>query len=437
MAAARPAPPALLAIVFIGVVLLMGLGYVLGSGFHRPWFLWPLGVIAFITFARFGRPRFFPVGKLVDAAARLSGGDYSVRVPDVESGPMRQVVRSFNGMAERLEQSSDQRRRLLADLGHELRTPLTVIQGELEAMADGVHPIDREQLEMLLDETRLLARLIDDLRVLSLSEAGELRLDTELDRRPHFWRMPSGHTSLRPPGRASPSPPRAEPGSLLADPLRLREVIANVLTNAIRHTSRRRHGDSDRNQVPARLVVLGPGHGQGIPPEQLPMIFERFVKGADSRGRDLGLSIARELVRAHGGEMTAASVEGQGTTIEFSVPSRRAILMLFLKRFWEPIAQGEVTVTFRRWKSQQVIAGPKVPNGGGDHRDRVGLGLRGGQHHRRRRPPGRARRCSQPDRRSAGATRAAAVSDRIPCRRRSGSPCGTGRRLRPQLRGHR
>ena len=314
----------LLPIAFIAIALLMGLGLTLRLAFHRPWLLWPLGLIAFITFARFGRPRLFPVGKLVDAAGRLSSGDYSVRVPEVESGPMRQVVRSFNGMAERLEETSDQRRRLLADLGHELRTPLTVIQGELEAMVDGVHPIDREQLEMLLDETQLLAGLIDDLRVLSLSEAGELRLHTESIDAPTLVADAVGPYLASAARAGITLTPHAEPGSLRADPLRLREVLANVLTNAIRHTSR-------GGTVTLTATKSSPGWlfsvrdtGRGIPPEQLPMIFDRFVKGADSRGSGLGLSIARELVRAHGGEMTATSIEGQGTTIEFSVPAAPA-----------------------------------------------------------------------------------------------------------------
>ena len=346
-------------------------------------------MIAFLFFARFGRPRYFPVGRLVDAAAKLSNGDYSVRVPEVESGPMRQVVRSFNGMAERLEKSSEQRRRLLADVGHELRTPLTVIQGELEAMADGVHPVGPEQIEMLLDETRLLARLIDDLRVLSLSEAGELRLETELIEAKTLVadadRVLSG---LWPPGPRSRS--SRQRTQALFWPIRRGCTKCSPTCSPMPSvTPRRWNGDVDRPQLLAGWLFSVADTGSGIPPDQLPLIFERFVKGADSRGSGLGLSIARELVRAHGGEMTAASVVGQGTTIEFSIPACPGSVMLFLKRFWEPIARGEVTVTFRRWKAQQVLAGRQVPHGRGDHRDRVRLGLGGGEHHRRRRTPGR------------------------------------------------
>ena len=312
--------PRFLAFALVVVVVLIGLGFVMGSGFHRPWFLWPFAVIAFLAFARFGRPQMFPVGKLVDAAAKLSSGDYSARVPEVEGGPMRQVVRSFNGMAQRLEQSDEQRRRLLADLGHELRTPLTVIQGELEAMADGVHPIDREQLEMLLDETRLLARLIDDLRVLSLSEAGELRLDVESIDAVELLEDAVGpyYASASRSGITLVS--YAEPGSLLADPFRLREVLANVVTNAIRHTDPGGTVTLTASHPPGGWLFSIKDTGRGIPAEQLPMIFDRFVKGADSRGTGLGLSIARELIRAHGGEVTATSIEGQGTTVEFSIP---------------------------------------------------------------------------------------------------------------------
>jgi signal transduction histidine kinase len=309
--------------VLIGLLVILGFGFLLGSAFHRPWLLWPLGVVAILVFARIGRPRYFPVGKLVDAAGKLAAGDYSVRVPEVEGGPMRQVVRSFNGMADRLEQSSEQRRRLLADLGHELRTPLTVIQGELEAMADGVHPVHPGQLEMLLDETHLLARLVDDLRVLSLSEAGELRLDKEsVEARllledaiaPYLPRSKRAGVEIR---------ISADPGSITADPFRLREVLANLITNAIRHTTAGGAVDVKAGRTAAGWLISVRDTGAGIPATALPHIFDRFTKGGDSRGTGLGLSIARDLVRAHGGEITATSREGLGTTIEFTMPTQK------------------------------------------------------------------------------------------------------------------
>jgi signal transduction histidine kinase len=302
------------------IVVLVGLGFVMGVGVHGPWFLWPLGVIAFLFVARFGRPRLLPVGRLVDAAAQLSNGDYTARVPEVESGPMRQVIKSFNGMAERLEKSSEQRRRLLADLGHELRTPLTVIQGELEAMADGVHAVSPERIGMLLDETRLLARLIDDLRVLSLSEAGELKLDIESSDAGNLVADAIASYQALAARSDITLVSTADAGSVLADPLRLHEVLANVIANAIRHTPAGGTVTVTATSSPTGWLFRVSDTGTGIPAEQLPLIFERFAKGADSHGTGLGLSIARELIRAHGGEMTAASIVGQGTTIEFSIP---------------------------------------------------------------------------------------------------------------------
>jgi signal transduction histidine kinase len=276
-------------------------------------------------FARFGRPRYFPVGKLIDASGKLAAGDYTVRVPEVEGGPMSRVVQSFNGMAERLEQSSEQRRRLLADLGHELRTPLTVIQGELEAMTDGVHPINQSQIEMLLEETRLLGRLVDDLRVLSLTEAGELALEKEAVEAAVVVDDAVGPYVSTAARIGVEIQTYSDHGALVADSFRIREVLANLITNAIRHT---RAGGSvevsaTRSGNGWRFAVRDTG--TGIPLDALPHIFERFAKGRDSRGTGLGLSIARDLVRAHGGEMTASSEEGVGTVIEFTIPDSRAI----------------------------------------------------------------------------------------------------------------
>ena len=105
------------------------------------------------------------------------------------------------------------------------------------------------------------------------------------------------------------------------DPLRIREVLANLITNAIRHTPPDGTVNVSAKKFPTAWSFTIKDTGRGIPPDQLPKIFERFYKGADSRGTGLGLSIARELVHAHGGEITATSVDGRGTTIEFSIPS--------------------------------------------------------------------------------------------------------------------
>ncbi len=285
-----------------------------------PWFPLLFVFLFFLLGRRRFRPRWFPVRSLVNASARLAEGDYGVRVTNVEGGPLREVIASFNEMARRLESASEQRRQLLADLGHELRTPLTVLQGEIEALIDGVHPPEPDQLNRLLEEIGVMSHLLDDLRTLSLSEAGELKLEKEeVDLRGLLEDAASSYAGVADRARVKIVIDSA-PGSVQADPVRLREVVANLLSNAIRHSQ------------PGDVVIVGnrpieAGHemtvtdqGRGIPPELLPHVFERFVKGSDSRGTGLGLSIARDLVRAHGGVISARSREEGGTTICFSIP---------------------------------------------------------------------------------------------------------------------
>jgi signal transduction histidine kinase len=139
------------------------------------------GGIAILLGIRLARGVGPPLDALVQAAGRVQRGDYTARVPEVTRGPreLRDLVRAFNTMTERLELDETQRRRLLADVSHELRTPLAVIQGNAEAIVDGVYPADAEHLGTILEETRVLSRLIEDLRTLSLAEAGTLTLHRE------------------------------------------------------------------------------------------------------------------------------------------------------------------------------------------------------------------------------------------------------------------
>jgi signal transduction histidine kinase len=287
----------------------------------HPEFLWLLPLfwlgpfLVFGAFISFGRMRNFPIRDLVDAAARLSEGDYQVRMKPVPGGPMKRIVSSFNGMAERLEAASTQRRQLMADLGHELRTPLTVIQGEIEAMIDGVRSRDDDELEMLLSQTSLMGRLLEDLRTLSLTEAGELKLDMET------VSMRSLLSDAADPfGDDASITIEADDGEVRCDPVRVRQVLTNLIANAARSIS---GGGMIRIEARRRddgwTVVVG-DQGRGIAPDDLERVFDRFVKSADSTGSGLGLSIARDLVVAHGGTITARSELGQGTEIEFTLP---------------------------------------------------------------------------------------------------------------------
>jgi signal transduction histidine kinase len=229
-------------------------------------------------------------------------------------------------MAGRLEASEAQRRTLLADVSHELRTPLAVVQGNVEAILDGVHEADREHLEAILDETQVLARLVDDLRTITQSEAGRLALHRE----------PTDLDVLVSDAAGSFEASATAAGITLSvdvpddlpildiDPVRIREVVSNLVGNALRHTPSGGSvtvtgavpGDAQHHHVEISVRDTG----SGIDPALLPYVFDRFAKSADSRGSGLGLAIARGLVEAHGGTIVVESRPGEGATFRFTLP---------------------------------------------------------------------------------------------------------------------
>ncbi len=265
-----------------------------------------------------------PVADLLEAAEKVENDDYSVRV--VVRGPreIRALINSFNAMVARLEVNDQQRRNLLADVTHELRTPLTIIQGNLEGLLDGVYPRDDAHLTMILDETRIFARLVEDLRTLAQAESGTLTLRLE-------------QTDIRALVKDSVASLMAqanEAGVDLAasvdpnlpamqlDPVRIHAVIDNLIMNALRYTPR-----GGRIEISAALMstqhyvtVTVKDNGRGIPADVLPHVFERFYKSSDSHGSGLGLAIARHLVLAHQGEINAESEIGKGATVRFTLP---------------------------------------------------------------------------------------------------------------------
>ncbi|HEY8987679.1 MAG TPA: ATP-binding protein, partial [Candidatus Limnocylindrales bacterium] len=255
--------------------------------------------------------------------------DYSARVDQPVRGPrpVRDLVRAFDTMAARLEADEKQRRSLLADVTHELRTPLAVVQGNVEAIIDGVHPADEAHLSAILDETRVLTRLIEDLRTLALSEAGSLSLHRE----PTDLAILAADvaTAFDAAARGAGIQVEADIDDSLplldVDPVRIREVLSNLVGNAIRHTpaggtiqvSGRLDGDS------VELVVAD--NGSGIEPDLLPHVFERFSRSATTGGSGLGLAIARGLVELHGGTIAATSRPGGGTRIVVRLPLDRTV----------------------------------------------------------------------------------------------------------------
>ncbi len=285
---------------------------------YRP-FVW---LILFFVFFAVMRRFTMPLGDVVDAAERVARGDFAARISEHGPRSIRTVGRAFNSMAARLETQDRQRRQLMADIAHELRTPLSVIQGRLEGVLDGVYPRDEAQLKQVLDDARLLSRLVDDLRTLAHAEGGTLALQkepTDLGVLAHDV-IDTFSVDATSAGVALHLEAPADLPLAPVDPLRLREVLINLVANALRYTPA---GGSITITIMAetrRLVVAVADTGKGIAPEDQERVFDRFYKGPTSRGSGLGLTIARNLVKAHEGDIRCESRPGAGTTFTFTLP---------------------------------------------------------------------------------------------------------------------
>ena len=317
----------------IGLAILLaaivGLSWFLGGSFggdeHRGPFFFPFGlvVIGIVIFlvVRAGRRFAAPVADVMEAADRVAGGDYEARVRERGPREVRRLGRSFNEMAERLGTNELRRRQLLADVAHELRTPLSVIQANLEALLDGLYPIDEAHLRPILEETETMSRLLTDLQTLSTAEAGALTLHREptsprdlVDTAIASFAAQASDASVRLVGRVTDDVPELE-----VDRVRIGEVLANLVANALRHTQAGGEVTVAAEVADGGLRLSVADTGTGIEPERLPHVFDRFSRAPDSPGAGLGLAIAKSLVEAHGGTIRAESGPG-GTTIAFVLP---------------------------------------------------------------------------------------------------------------------
>ncbi len=285
-----------------------------------------LVVVIVATFAalRAVRATLAPVESLADAAERIEGGDYSVRV--AESGPprMRVLARAFNQMSARLEQSDAARRAFLADAAHEMRTPLSIIQGQVEAIGDGIYPADAEHMATINLQIEALEQLIDDMRTVALAEAGALALELKpvdlgalIDQSLAAFGADAAAADVQLAADYLPGLPMAR-----ADEGRVRQVLRNLLSNAVRHTPAGGQVTVSAGRGSAGwLTVRVIDTGSGITPELLPSVFDRFAKEPGSPGSGLGLAICRDLVEAHAGEISIVSEPGRGTTLTFTLPA--------------------------------------------------------------------------------------------------------------------
>jgi two-component system OmpR family sensor kinase/two-component system sensor histidine kinase BaeS len=295
------------------------------------------GLVALLLGAILVRQIIAPLRNLQSAANAIADGDLSQRVSIVSHDEVGDVGHAFNQMAEALERDELLRRHMMADIAHELRTPLTVIQGQVEALLDGVFPLNPEQLAPIHDETILLSRLVSDLRELALAEAGQLTIERRpvdlggvVDRVTAAVEPVAVEKGVALSAEVSPELP-----TISADADRLSQVLHNLLNNALRHTPP--GGEisirAGREAQAAREVWLEVRDtGEGIPGDQLPYVFDRFYRADPARNRasggsGLGLAIVRAIVEAHGGRVAAASdgVPGHGSTFTVDLPTDTTI----------------------------------------------------------------------------------------------------------------
>jgi signal transduction histidine kinase len=267
------------------------------------------------------------VDALTAAVRRMGAGDLDQRVPVVADDEVGELARAFNAMAGNLARTEQLRRTMVADVAHELRTPLTNLRGYLEAIQDGVAPPDAEVIASLHEEAIHLSRLVDDLQDLALADAGQL----PLERRPIAVADVVGPVTRLVAPRAAAAGVAVEadlqPGlpAVEADPLRARQIVHNLLGNAVRHTPAGGAVRVRARRAADGVEVTVADTGEGIPPEHLPHVFERFYRADRSRSRatggaGIGLAVVKQLVEAHGGRVGVESTPGRGTTLRFTLP---------------------------------------------------------------------------------------------------------------------
>jgi signal transduction histidine kinase len=267
-----------------------------------------------------------PLRRMAEVARQLADGDYSARAPVRTRDEVGQLAAAFNEMADKLQQVHLLRKTMVLNVAHELRIPLTNMRGYLEALSDGVVAPSPETFRSLQEEALRLIKLVEDLLRLAQADAARMTLRrdpvdlqelvsqvADLFRARFVAKGVSLETSL---GAAGP---------LLGDPDKLAQVVTNLLDNAWRYAPPGGQVRVDAQRLPGKCKVVFTNSGEGIAPEDVPLVFERFYRGEKSRSREhggagIGLAIVKELVEAHGGEVGAESAPGR-TRVWFTLPA--------------------------------------------------------------------------------------------------------------------
>jgi two-component system OmpR family sensor kinase/two-component system sensor histidine kinase BaeS len=285
------------------------------------------GLIALTVGLLFAWRLIIPIKKLTKAAQTLESGDLTYRVPVTGKDELSQLALAFNHMAESLEQSEINRRNMTADIAHELRTPLSVQQAQLEALQDGLYPLSMANLQPILDQTSQLARLIEDLRTLALSDAGELVLDlSPIDLIEIIRRIVDNFQSTAGVKHITIQFDHSglESAMTNADAARFTQILHNLISNAIRFTPE--GGSIHLGLIESKGIyqISIKDSGPGIPAEALPHIFDRFYRVDESRSRKdggsgLGLAIARRLAELHNGKLTVENSKDGGAAFTLTL----------------------------------------------------------------------------------------------------------------------
>lgn len=296
---------------------------------RRPHIFFPLGALVILSLLflvgtrgfRSLRENALALDELMRNVNRIAGGDYEIRTTERGWTETRELARSVDLLGARLRTAEARRIALQADIAHELRTPLSVIQGTTEGMLDGVYARDDEHLELVLRRSRMMADLLEDFRTIATAEAGRLQLHREridlaelLDGIAADFRVEAAGKGIAV-LRTGPDAFDAE-----IDPVRMAEVVDNLMKNAVRHTNAGGQVELGADVSEQEIRIWVRDTGNGIPPERLATIFDRYAKSADSGGSGLGLAIARRLVEAHGGTIAVESELGAGTTFTITLP---------------------------------------------------------------------------------------------------------------------
>ncbi len=278
-------------------------------------------VLSFFVAGRVSRP----VGQLTEAVDMVAAGDLSQRVPSDGDGEFGRLATAFNSMAARLELGEQARTRMVSDIAHELRNPIGVLQGNLEAAQDGVFEVDRELIDTLHFETVHLSHLVEDLQQLALADAGALAVELQpTDLEELVAGVVAGHRHAADESGIELDTALA-PVIATVDPKRIRQVVTNLLANAIAYTQPGGRVDVRLRSTDEGVALAVVDTGVGLTPEEQQRVFDRFWRADASRdrrtgGRGVGLSVCKELVIAHGGTIEVVSAPGEGSTFTVLLP---------------------------------------------------------------------------------------------------------------------